>query len=80
MAADDSPWEPPEEPSLGIAECLVNAGRVIALHGIARVDDKASVSEELAYIVTLKAFALEVSFAPPGSILRRPGEGQVGLI
>jgi len=65
---------------MGISECLANAGRVIARHGIAYVDDKSSISEDLAAVVISKAFPLEVIFAKPQSILERPGEGQVGLI
>ena len=70
----------PEEPPMGVAECLVNAGRVSARHGVAFVDDKGSISELLAASTVSKAFRLEVGYAKPGSILLRPGEGQVGLI
>ena len=65
---------------MGVAECLVNAGRVTARHGVAYVDDQGSISEDLAAAIISKAFPLEVSFAKPQSILLRPGEGQVGLI
>jgi hypothetical protein len=74
------PLPKPEDSPMGVAECLVNAGRVIARHGLAYVDDKGSISEDLATAVVKKAFLLEVSFAKPQSILLRPGEGQVGFI
>ena len=74
------PLPTPEDLPMGVAECLVNAGRVIARHGIAYVDDQGSISEDLAAAIISKAFPLEVSFAKPQSILLRPGEGQVGLI
>jgi hypothetical protein len=74
------PLPKPEDSPMGVAECLVNAGRVIARHGLAYVDDKGSISEDLATAAVQKAFALEVGFAKPQSILLKPGEGQVGLI
>jgi hypothetical protein len=52
----------------------------IARHGLAFVDDKGSISEDLATAAVEKAFPLEVVFAKPQSILLRLGEGQVGLI
>ena len=65
---------------MGVAECLVNAGRIVSRHGVTYVDDPDSISEDLAATIVYKAFPLEVSFAKPGSILLRPGEGQVGVI
>lgn len=74
------PLSIPEEPPIGSAECLVKAERVIARHGVAYVDDKDSICEDLAAKMISKAFSLEVSFAKPQSILLIPGEWQVGLI
>jgi len=65
---------------MGIAECLVNPGRVIVRHGFAYVDDKESISEELADCVVTKVFPLEVEFSLPESNFFKPGEGQVGLL
>lgn len=65
---------------VGIAECMANPGRVVARHSFAYVDDKESISEELADCVVTKAFPLEVEFSLPGSAFVKPGEGQVGLL
>lgn len=70
----------PDQPPMGVAECLVQPGRVISSHGLAFVDDKGSISDDLAVSIMVKAHRLEVRFAKPGSILLRRAEGQVGLI
>ena len=49
-----NPLEPDETP-MGIAECLVNATRVVSRLGIAYTDDETNISEDLAVIITQKA-------------------------
>jgi hypothetical protein len=44
------------------------------------VDDKESISEDLADCVVPKVFPLEVEFSRPGSTFVKPGEGHVGLL
>jgi len=64
----------------GVAGCLVDLSRKTQPHGQANVDNPESISIELAAEVSMKAFSLKTFFAPPGTPLAKPSQGQVGFL
>mmetsp|Transcript_29125 Transcript_29125/g.44026 ORF Transcript_29125/g.44026 Transcript_29125/m.44026 type:complete len:316 (+) Transcript_29125:163-1110(+) len=63
-----------------VAECLVDFSRKTQQHGVAYVDNPEVISEELAAEVSMKAFVLKTFYAPPGAVLAKPSQGQVGFL
>eukprot|EP00978_Attheya_sp_CCMP212_P016202 scaffold42250_cov44-Attheya_sp.AAC.1 len=64
----------------GVAECLIDLSRKTQQYGQTKVDNPASISKDLAAEVAMKAFLLKTFFAPPGTPLARPSQGQVGFV
>jgi hypothetical protein len=65
---------------IGIPECLADITRRVVPHGAGRVDNSAALSIALTGEIQPKAFGMVVYFRASGSVLKRPGYGQVGFV